>query len=447
MILLKTVSLILCIVILASVFAGCADNGYDVREEQINQSARSAPSDIVPQTTDVPQIPKTTDYKTLKWRNIKKSSYYTYINNKYGYASLNDTKLRELYEKIESAMFSVSNKPDEKGRYTIPQIRVKNEKLSQQRIKLVMQALSLDYPYVFWLNNMFGYYYDSDDTLVQLYAVQDCDSLQNKINIFSAAVSDIIASVEGGLSEYDREKLVNNYIIDNCSYDEYAENVAENWQSFCAYGAVVDKFAICGGYAYTAQLLLNLLGVDSISVTGKGREELHVWNQVKIDGLWYNLDVTWNDNGEISRYDYFNLSDDEFCITHTPGKLYTVQPTPEGEPFNITLRECANNEANYYLKECVSIGEFNDEFTMICSSELAKAALAYSEYFSMIVMPGNDYDEAVNALFYESPYVFFNCISEANKLCGDLLNQTEVSVTKKETINVITVKLCYKNAS
>ena len=437
---LKAVSLLLCIVVILCALSGCVGNVYDVREEQIDESVRSAPSDIVPQTTEVPESPKSTGYKTLKWRNIKKSSYYTYVNNKYGYASLNDVKLRELYEKIESAMFSVSDKPDEKGRYTIPQIRVKEVEFTKQKIKLVMQALSLDYPYVFWLNNLFGYYYDSDDTLVQLYAVQDCDSLQNKINIFSAAVSDIITSVEGGLSEYE---FVNNYLIDNCSYDEFAENISESWQSFCAYGAVVDKSAICGGYAYTAQLLLNLLGLDSISVTGKGKEELHMWNQVKIDGLWYNLDITWNDNGEISRYDYFNLSDNEFYLTHTPGELYTVQSAPDAEPFNITLRECINEEANYYFKECVPVGEFNDEFTMTCSSELAKAALAHSEYFSMTVTPENDYSEVVNALFYESPYVFFNCICEANKLCGNLLNETEIGVTKKETINVITVKLCY----
>ena len=418
--------------------SGCGETGYDVREETVNESVYSTPSDIIPYTTDIEKDSAPTPYKTISWRNIKKSAYYTYVDNKYGYAALNDAKLRDLYDKTVSAMYSISNVPDEKGRYTIPQIRIKDAEISEQQIKLVMQAISVDYPYVFWLNNMFSYYYSSNDTLVQMYVVEDSISLQDRINEFSAAVSDIISQAGGGLSEYDREKFVNDYIIDNCEYDESAGS----WRPMSVYGAVIDGKAICGGYAYAAQLLLNLLGIDATCVTGKGREELHVWNQVKIDGLWYNLDVTWND-GVMSRYDYFNLNDEVFYLTHTPCPPYTADSASSEEMFNAAVRPCTSTDANYYVKECVLIDNFTDELSMDCTARIAKSALSGEEYFSMIISPENDYDKTVNVLFYESPYMFFNYISEANKLCGDLLNSSELSVIKKDDLRVITVKLCY----
>ena len=31
----------------------------------------------------------------------------------------------------------------------------------------------------------------------------------------------------------------------------------------------------------------------------------HAWNAVKLDGLWYNIDVTWDDKNNGVSYDYF----------------------------------------------------------------------------------------------------------------------------------------------
>ena len=47
----------------------------------------------------------------------------------------------------------------------------------------------------------------------------------------------------------------------------------------------------------------------------------HGWNKVKVDGNWYNLDVTWDDpvpdkKGHIS-YGYFLVSDSQLAKTHS----------------------------------------------------------------------------------------------------------------------------------
>lgn len=56
--------------------------------------------------------------------------------------------------------------------------------------------------------------------------------------------------------------------------------------------------ACCHGYSRLLNLVLNNVGIQSINVRGhsciNGNEEGHEWNKVKIDGKWYNCDLTWD---------------------------------------------------------------------------------------------------------------------------------------------------------
>ena len=54
-----------------------------------------------------------------------------------------------------------------------------------------------------------------------------------------------------------------------------------------------------------AQWILSDLGVPCFKVCGKD----HAWNKVKLDGVWYNVDVTWMDGGGAK---YFLKSDRTF---------------------------------------------------------------------------------------------------------------------------------------
>ena len=56
---------------------------------------------------------------------------------------------------------------------------------------------------------------------------------------------------------------------------------------------------MCEGYANAFQLLALKSGVTSIVVTGTVTNGGgHAWNQVKINGQWKTVDVTWNDGGD-----------------------------------------------------------------------------------------------------------------------------------------------------
>lgn len=144
------------------------------------------------------------------------------------------------------------------------------------------------------------------------------------IGIVEQYKNEIIAECEN-LSTVEKIRYVNNYLIDNTEYDLSAgENV------YNIYGALVDKKAVCEGYARTCKYILDDLNIPCIIACGigknsEGKTESHAWNYVKVDGQWYALDITWNDpvitNGigiltDANRYEYFLNGSDKFFVDH-----------------------------------------------------------------------------------------------------------------------------------
>ena len=57
--------------------------------------------------------------------------------------------------------------------------------------------------------------------------------------------------------------------------------------------------------------------IDCLYVTGAAGNMRHSWNKVKVDGVWYNVDVTLDDPGRGSpKYTYFLISDSQLAKDH-----------------------------------------------------------------------------------------------------------------------------------
>lgn len=118
---------------------------------------------------------------------------------------------------------------------------------------------------------------------------------------------------ELGLADMEREEdvvsAVNQYL---CETVEYPASEPYSAESHTIYGALVEKSAVCEGYAKTAQALFEMRGLNAIYVTGTCNNGVgHGWNLVQISGEWYQLDITWND-GAGEPYDEYYLVTDEF---------------------------------------------------------------------------------------------------------------------------------------
>lgn len=97
-----------------------------------------------------------------------------------------------------------------------------------------------------------------------------------------------------GKSEYEIVCAVNDYLCDTVAYPE-KEPYAD--ESHTAYSAFQYGSAVCDGYSRAAKLLLNEFGIECDILVGDCSGGGHAWNLVKVDGNWYQMDVTWNDGG------------------------------------------------------------------------------------------------------------------------------------------------------
>lgn len=149
-------------------------------------------------------------------------------------------------------------------------------------------------------------------------------------------------------SDFDKVKAVNDYIAKNTMYSKINGNY-----EYTIYGVLVKKKAVCQGYALTTYQILKNLNVDVQYVVGTSKGVAHAWNKVKIDGIWYNLDVTWNDPIKDvpyqSAYNNFLLSDKTFEKTHKWNKKDYTKSTATRYDFlaNATYMTRVGNEIYY----------------------------------------------------------------------------------------------------
>lgn len=91
-------------------------------------------------------------------------------------------------------------------------------------------------------------------------------------------------------------------------------------------GGLLDGKCVCEGYALILKQVLRCAGiecryvedkVDKDVIDPKSRTNLHAWNQVKIDGEWYNCDLTWDTCKIVYENDLdYCLQSDEDFISH-----------------------------------------------------------------------------------------------------------------------------------
>lgn len=102
------------------------------------------------------------------------------------------------------------------------------------------------------------------------------------------------------MTDFEKELALHDALIRLGSYDQsvYDPDTPQGQpDSGNPYGLLVEGQGICLGYATSFQLLMDLAGVECITVVGAsfGSTSDHAWNLVKLEGEWYCVDPTWND--------------------------------------------------------------------------------------------------------------------------------------------------------
>ena len=156
---------------------------------------------------------------------------------------------------------------------------------------------------------------------IQKYDFSDICEIGHKINKLLADAPRDGSDLEKILYIYKKITETLKYDYDALEYDldtgcknpNYSEENLIKAQSLSAIRSN-DILAICHGYALLLNTMATELGLDCQMVGGyvKFKEYGHTWNQVKIDGKWYNLDVTADSGKPIKDWKYFLCSDENF---------------------------------------------------------------------------------------------------------------------------------------
>ena len=111
------------------------------------------------------------------------------------------------------------------------------------------------------------------------------------------------------MSPEEKTEAIYHWMEEQCTYaDEEWDALQEQhmrneqlWKEFedvnHAYGAIVNGKALCKGYASAYQLLCYMADVKAITVNGYLNGNIpHAWNMVYVDGKWYQVDCSSNQN-------------------------------------------------------------------------------------------------------------------------------------------------------
>lgn len=109
----------------------------------------------------------------------------------------------------------------------------------------------------------------------------------------------------------EKIKAIHDYIINNATYDkDKSDKNITKYNSSTAYGALLEGYAICGGYTDAMEIFLDRFNIPSFEVIS----ENHIWNAVYLNNKWYHLDLTWDDPISVEG---FNILDYNFFLIST----------------------------------------------------------------------------------------------------------------------------------
>lgn len=130
--------------------------------------------------------------------------------------------------------------------------------------------------------------------------------------VFDAAFSVVDQIITENMTDSEKVKAIHDYLIYHANYvnnGDYAS--AEKW-AYGAEGVLLHGEGVCQSYAIAFYMMATAAGVECEYVTGvatssPGSSDGHAWNRVKLDGVWYYIDCTWDDpvGGGYEGYDYY----------------------------------------------------------------------------------------------------------------------------------------------
>ncbi len=335
-----------------------------------------------------------------------------------------DSKLTDCYKEIYSGVMSYQE-----------EIKITEGVLSQDSIGDFMSLIICTAPDISQLSGEYTLIIDGDGYVKKLNITykntkEEGDALLAQVK---AEVDSIVSQTEG-MSDYEKVKYFHDRIITKCSYSE------EGSDPYSAYGCLIEGKAVCEGYSKAMLMLCETAGIDCIPVMGEsldgGESVPHMWNKVKLNGEWYNVDVTWDDpicnlGDDYVRYDYLNVSDEALKADHVFEETeYMKYP------------DSLSDSENYFVKSGLLIDSTTDIQGLI-TQIMVQQAENNDRYVRVKCSDSTVFEQASQLLFGngDGDGIIFDLLSQASQQAGGKISATSYSLMKNEYACTITVIL------
>lgn len=226
---------------------------------------------------------------------------------------------------MESYYYSQLQKPQQNAYYAIKTglLAMASSflvpRLSHEELAEVYAKVRLDCPEIFYAIG-FKYRYFEDSGNVELIPEYLFD--KNKIKSHQKALKSRVEKlIRPAKEQKDVDKLlyIHDFICRNVRYDKLKKPYSHE-----IIGPLGQGVGVCEGIAKTVKILCDELGIWCIIAIShankeKGVKYRHAWNIVRINGIYYHLDATFDQTlgcAEMIRYDYFRLSDQQIFQDH-----------------------------------------------------------------------------------------------------------------------------------
>ncbi|SHI95542.1 Transglutaminase-like superfamily protein [Thermoclostridium caenicola] len=259
-------------------------------------------------------------------------------------------KIERIHTLIREAL------KDAREQVSLPVLGTEND---SEIIFDIIEQIVLEDPEIMFYE---GCRYRSDGQLTLRYS-KSRDEVLSAVQATSQRADEIIAAIiEPGMTDFEKELAIHDYIVNNCRYDiENQRKGSTPPEAYTAYGVLVNGSAVCEGYAKAMKLLLDRVNIRSLVVVGYSKGNAHAWNMVCLDGQYYHVDTTWDDpvmagGSQVLTHVYFNLADHEIQKDHSWDKAAYPQ--------------CVDTLYNYYHYYGLTVAS-PDEFSGLVGAAVA----------------------------------------------------------------------------
>ncbi|WP_169083580.1 transglutaminase domain-containing protein [Paenibacillus sp. PL91] len=189
--------------------------------------------------------------------------------------------------------------------------------------------------------------------------------------------------IEPGMNDHEKIKAIHDWIVSHVEYDQTLKH-------YTAYDAIKLGETVCQGYSLLGYKMLKEAGITVLIAEGTVNTGEHAWNMVQLDGVWYHLDLTWDDpvgvsasgnnassdaskpNKSTIRYNYYLKTDAELRADHQWTKTYPVATAAYADTIRELEKQGNSAERNRFSKLKLELGLhwLEPEFTVSSSEQL-----------------------------------------------------------------------------